>query len=299
MLPIIDLQDFPAQSEPLLDACVAWGCFRIVNHRIPATLVAEMKSAATAMLDLPPATKRRNTDVVAEGVGYIGPTEVNPLYEGLGFYDVADEVAVDEFCDQLDASPEQRKTIAKYCKVVHELAMEIGKRIAESLGLHGDLLEGYASQFRINKYNFTPEKLGSTGVRIHSDLGFLTILQEDDIVGGLEIMDKVSGEFVAVDPLPGSLLVNVGDIATVWSNGKFYNMKHRVVCKEPATRVSIVLFVLGPKEGVVEPPPQLVGPDNPRLYGPIAFEDYRKLRLSTNLKAGEALSLFRTKTSSS
>lgn len=66
----------------------------------------------------------------------------------------------------------------------------------------------------MNRYNFTPETVGSSGVQIHTDSGFLTVLQEDESVGGLEVMDA-NGTFVAVDPLPGSLLVNLGDVAKV------------------------------------------------------------------------------------
>ncbi|XP_059294640.1 flavanone 3-dioxygenase 2-like [Lycium ferocissimum] len=69
-------------------------------------------------------------------------------------------------------------------------------------------------QFRINKYHFTPEAVGSSGVQIHTDSGFLTILQDDENVGGLEVMKK-SGEFVAVDPWPNTLLVNLGDIGAI------------------------------------------------------------------------------------
>ncbi|KAG5551471.1 hypothetical protein RHGRI_009782 [Rhododendron griersonianum] len=289
--PVIDLQNFPSQSDELIHACEQWGCFRIINHPIPTTLMSEMKSVVRSLLDLPPEIKRRNTEVIA-GSGYVAPTKINPLYEGLGLYDVGSTEAVLEFCSQLDASPPQRETILRYSQAVHDLAMELGSKIAESMGLGRDLFKGWPCQFRINKYGFTPESVGSSGVQIHTDSGFLTILQDDENVGGLEVMDKKSGEFVSVGPMPGALLVNLGDIATVWSNGRFYNVKHRVQCKEAKTRLSIALFMLGPKEAAVEAPPQLVDTEHPRLYDPVVFEEYRKLRLSTGMRAGEALSLF-------
>ncbi|MBA0640436.1 hypothetical protein Goklo_023372 [Gossypium klotzschianum] len=160
------------------------------------------------------------------------------------------------------------------------------------MGLKSDYCKEWPCQFRINKYHFTPQSVGSAGVQLHTDSGFLTILQDDENVGGLEVMDK-SGEFVAVDPLPGSLLVNLGDMATVWSNGRLHTVKHRVQCKEAKTRVSIATFLLGPKEEAVDPPPELVDSDHPRLYNSFTYEEYRKLRLSTELQAGEALALVR------
>lgn len=82
----------------------------------------------------------------------------------------------------------------------------------------------------------------------------------------------------------------------VWSNGRFCNVKHRVQCQEASIRVSIATFLLGPKEAAVEVPPELVDAEHPRLYVPVTYEDYRKLRLATKLQAGEALELMRAHT---
>ncbi|XAR73645.1 hypothetical protein NMG60_11007683 [Bertholletia excelsa] len=258
-VPLIDLEDFPGQSRKLIEACEEWGCFRLTNHHriLPVQLAAEMKAVVRSLLDLPAAVKRRNVDAIP-GSGYMAPSPVNPNYEALGLFDIASHEAVDAFCDQLEASPHQRETIKMYAKA----------------------------------YNFTPETLGSSGVQVHTDSGFLTILQDDEKVGGLEVMDK-SGQFVALEPLPGTLLVNLGDVATVWSNGKFCNVKHRVLCKQAALRFSIASFLLGPMAAPVEAPPELVDSAHPRLYAPLNYEDYRKLRLSNNMHAGEALSLVR------
>lgn len=104
-----------------------------------------------------------------------------------------------------------------YAQAVHKVTMEIGQKLGEGLGLARVSFEKWPCQFRINKYHFTPQVIGSSGVQIHTDSGFLTILQDDEGVGGLEVMDK-SGQFRPVDPWPGTLLVNLGDIATVSRN---------------------------------------------------------------------------------
>ncbi|KAK2657715.1 hypothetical protein Ddye_010767 [Dipteronia dyeriana] len=284
-IPTIDVENFPKEYRKLREASEEWGCFRIVNHKIPLTVMSEMK-------DLPLEIKRRNTDVIA-GSGFMEPSQANPLYEALGLYDMASSQAVHTFSSQLDASPHQREIIEIYARAIHELSMDIVQKLAQSMGLMGNLFEGWPCEFRINKYNFTPETVGSPGVQLHTDSGFLTILQEDENVGGLEVMDK-SGAFVSVDPLPGALLVNLGDFATLWSNGMLYNVKHRVQCKEAAIRVSIATFLLGPKEAALEAPDEFVNSEHPRLYIPVTYEDYRKLRLSTKMQAGEALELVRS-----
>lgn len=109
-IPVIDLQKFPDAEEykQLKEACEEWGCFRIVNHNISVALMSEMKTVVRSLLDLPMEIKMRNTDVIA-GSGYMAPSEVNPLYEGLGLYDLGSPQAVRAFCDQLGASPHQRQ----------------------------------------------------------------------------------------------------------------------------------------------------------------------------------------------
>ncbi|PSS21428.1 2-oxoglutarate-dependent dioxygenase [Actinidia chinensis var. chinensis] len=296
-IPVIDLEDFPKQSTKLVQACEEWGCFRIINHQgiLSEPLAAEMKAVVRSLLDLPDEIKRRNTDVIA-GSGYMAPSKVNPHYEALGLYGISSSEAVEAFCAQLDASPHQRETIKLYARAVHELAMAIVRNLAKGMGLAGFSFEKWPCQFRINKYNFAPETVGSSGVQMHTDSGFLTILQDDENVGGLEVMDR-SGAFVAVEPLPGTLLVNLGDVANAWSNGRLCNVKHRVLCKEATVRLSIATFLLGPKEAAVEPPPELVDSAHPRLYIPFTYEDYRKLRFSNNFHSGEALALVRADSS--
>lgn len=288
-VPAIDIQDFPGQYQKLREACEVWGCFRIVNHKVPLELMSEMKAVVRSLLDLPFEIKKRNTDVIA-GSGYMAPSEKNPLYEALGLYDMGSPQAVQAFCSQLDASPHQREVIENYAQGIHELVMDIAAKMAESMGLDSESFMEWPCQFRINKYNFTPETVGSSGVQIHTDSGFLTILQDDENVGGLEVMDS-SGSFIPVDPWTGTFLVNLGDMATVWSNGRWCNVRHRVQCKEATIRVSIATFLLGPKEEVVEAPQKFVDSEHPRLFAPITYEDYRKLRFSTKLQAGEALAL--------
>ena len=108
-IPLIDMQDFPGQFRRLREACEEWGCFRVINHGIPLSLLSEMKSVVGSLLELPQEIKRRNTDVIA-GSGYVAPSDINPLYEALGLYDMASHQAVHAFCSQLDASPFQRSS---------------------------------------------------------------------------------------------------------------------------------------------------------------------------------------------
>lgn len=106
---MIDLQDFPGETGKLVAACEEWGCFRIVNYEgiLPDSLLYEMRQVVGSLLDLPAEVKARNRDVLPRS-GYMAPSAVNPLYEALGLYDTSSPQAVDAFCSNLDATPQQR-----------------------------------------------------------------------------------------------------------------------------------------------------------------------------------------------
>ncbi|KAJ3680536.1 hypothetical protein LUZ60_016814 [Juncus effusus] len=293
-LPIIDLQQTEDLHSPssslknLLEASKLHGCFRVINHGIPPSLQSAMKSALRTLFDLPADVRRRNADVI-HGSGYVGPTPTNPLYEAFGLYDAASVDDVEAFCANLDAPDHVRETIKTYSKRFHETLLNIAAKLSSNMGLVNLSFSDWPCQFRMNKYNFNEETVGSGGVQIHTDSGFMTLLQEDECVGGLEVLDETSGEWKRVDGVPGSLLVNLGDVAKAWSNGVLHNVKHRVQCEAAVPRFSIALFLLAPKDDKVETPMDLIDSEHPRLYKTFSYEEYRKLRVSTRLHAGEAL----------
>ena len=181
--------------------------------------------------------------------------------------------------------------MVKYAKSTDGLAKDLARRLAESYGLaETDFFKGWPSQLRINKYHFKPEAVGKLGFQLHTDSGFLTILQADENVGGLEAMDNASGKFFPISPMPNTLAIILGDMATIWSNGRLCNVKHRVQCNEATERFSIASFLLGPVTDL-EPPSEFVDAEHPRLYKPISHEGIRNIRTIKKLVDGEALKL--------
>ena len=65
--------------------------------------MSEVKAVVRSLLDLPSESERRNSDVIT-GSGYATPSEINPLYEALGLYDLGSPQFVQAFCCLLDAS---------------------------------------------------------------------------------------------------------------------------------------------------------------------------------------------------
>jgi isopenicillin N synthase-like dioxygenase len=71
------------------------------------------------------------------------------------------------------------------------------------------------------------------------------VLYQDDGPGGLQVRDR-RGEWVDVPPVPGSFVVNLGRLMSVWTNDRWESTLHRVVHPPRALahrdRVSIAFF---------------------------------------------------------
>ncbi|KAF2590787.1 hypothetical protein F2Q70_00041717 [Brassica cretica] len=295
IFPTIDLGEVSDEilNQKLREASERWGCYRVINHGVSLSLMSDMKKTIMDLFERPYEVKMRNTDV-QQWSGYTAQSEINPYNEALGLYDTASSQAVNTFCDQLEASAEQRDIMVKYAEAIRELAKDLLRRLAESYGLADttNFFKSWPSEFRIHKYHFKAEAVGKpSGVNLHTDWGFLTILQDDENVSGLEAMDPSSGTFFPLPPLANSLAINLGDMATIWSNGRLCNVKHRVQCNESKTRFSIASFLLGPMDTDLEAPSEFVDAEHPRLYKAISHKGYRSLRMATNLHDGEALKL--------
>ncbi|KAG0454091.1 hypothetical protein HPP92_025395 [Vanilla planifolia] len=289
LLPVIDLSKLSTEQEKLAAAVAkpGPGCFRVINHGIPMALMAEMMATAASLMDLPVEVKLRNADVIPAS-GYMPPTIFNMMYESLGIHEVDDLDNVHAFCSLLGVSPHHREILTWYTSEAHNLMILLASEVAKSLGLPEHSFKEWSCALKVNQYNFSGETIGSLGVPEHTDCSFITVILEDDCNNGLETMDS-SGNFASIDPLPGSLVVFVGDIAKVWSNGRLHNALHRVVCKRAKPRFSVGFFMQAPRDGKVEPRDELVDSEHPPLFHSFDFAKYKGLRLSSKVVNGDVL----------
>lgn len=112
---------------------------------------------------------------------------------------------------------------------MEKLAFQLLELISLSLGLPAQRLNGFFKDqttfIRLNHYPLCPSPELALGVGRHKDAGALTILYQDD-VGGLDVKCKSNGEWVRVKPIPGSYIINVGDLIQV-SNGLYMQNTHQ------------------------------------------------------------------------
>ena len=81
---------------------------------------------------------------------------------------------------------------------------------------------------------------GDQGVGAHKDGGFLTLLLQDDSKG---LQVEYDGSWVNVDPIPGTLVVNIGELLELASNGYLRATVHRVVTPPAGVeRISVPFF---------------------------------------------------------
>ncbi|XP_039260603.2 uncharacterized protein LOC120336891 [Styela clava] len=88
-------------------------------------------------------------------------------------------------------------------------------------------------------------KPGQIRLGEHSDYGTITLLFQDHI-GGLEV-ENLDGQYIPANPIPGTVIVNIGDLLQFWTKGKLKSTKHRIRNpideeKRKSFRQSIVYF---------------------------------------------------------
>ncbi len=120
----------------------------------------------------------------------------------------------------------------------------------------------------------------AAGIAPHTDFGFLTLLAQDDH-GGLEVRAR-DGGWMAAPPIKGALVVNVADILSRWTNGRWQSTPHRVLHDSTGHRYSCPYFFDTDVDVPVDCMPSCTGPGNPPQFEPVAYGDVLERHLTKN-----------------
>jgi isopenicillin N synthase-like dioxygenase len=144
----------------------------------------------------------------------------------------------------------------------YDAVLDVGHRLlwafAVALGEDPDTFSRHAtktpSQLRLIHYPYNPDVTDGEGIGAHTDYECFTLLKPT--APGLEVMNG-AGEWIDVPPVPGTFVVNIGDMLELWTNGEFVATSHRVR-KVAEERYSFPLFFNVDYHTEVKPLPQFV-----------------------------------------
>ena len=155
--------------------------------------------------------------------------------------------------------------------------------IALSLQLPEDHFAGFCrdsmSTLRLLHYPPQPANAapGEKGCGAHTDFGGLTLLLQDENPG-LQVWDRHSKSWIHAVPVPGTYVVNLGDMIARWTNDQYRSTLHRVVNMSGRERYSVPFFFSGNPDHVVECPPICLAPgEAPRLPAVTVEEHHREM----------------------
>jgi isopenicillin N synthase-like dioxygenase len=105
----------------------------------------------------------------------------------------------------------------------------------------------------------------------HTDNSFITMLAREEVPG--LAVQLPSGEWLPPPVIPGTLLVNLGNIMKRWSNDRFLSTPHGVLNDSGTDRYSIAFFYSPNVASTIECLPSCTGPANPPRYPPAVYRD--------------------------
>jgi isopenicillin N synthase-like dioxygenase len=304
-LPVIDigglsspiLSDRKQVAGKLRAACLRNGFFYISNHGVDEALVADVFAEAAAFFDLP-LPQKAEVEKSRSGAnrGYeplqgqtLEPGAPPDLKEGyyIGPEHTADDPRViagmfNHGANQWPAArPNFKPVMQAYLEVMLDLSARMMGGIALSLDLPEDYFAGYCTDAMatVRLLHYPPQPAGGhpdqKGAGAHTDFGGLTLLRQGD-VGGLQVWDQGSGGWIHADPVPGTFVVNLGDMIARWTNDRYRSTLHRVVNASGRERYSVPFFYTGNYAHKVECIPTCVAPGEPARYPPITVEEHMR-----------------------
>jgi isopenicillin N synthase-like dioxygenase len=267
------------------------GFFYLKGHGIPQSLVDRVFEQSRRFHSLPEEVKSRVpwVDVDTHKTGYqglqkerVGRSNSNLINEPKpNLYAKFTIIREPQGVEQ-NVWPE---SLPGFKEVVleHQAAIEaLGKKFlplwATGLNLPLDYFDKFFKLPHVNLslLHYPPQKeIGNKqyGIVPHTDNAMMTFLAQAN-VSGLAVR-MPSGHWRIVDIIPGTLLVNTGNLIVRWTNDRYLSTKHRVINTNTVDRHSIPVFFGPSADALIEVLPTCQGPGNPPKYQPVTYRDMR------------------------
>lgn len=312
LIPVIDFGPYFAGRPGALDelagqlrhACETIGFFYAANHGVPDALIDRAFAASRRFHALPLADKlalglnENNIGYMPMNASVQGASTVHKATkpnQNESFFISHDRAA--DHPDVLagiplrgrnqwpDAMPGLREDMMAYFHALSAMCDRMLPGFAAALDMPPDTFAPFfANEAHINLrfLHYPPQEDTSEntfGAAPHTDNSFITALARTG-VPGLAVR-LPSGEWFAPPVIPGTFLINLGNMMRRWSNDRFLSTPHGVINESGTDRYSIAYFHSPNPASVIDCLPSCVSADNPARYPPAVYRDlvldfYRK-----------------------
>ncbi|NHN83278.1 isopenicillin N synthase family oxygenase [Acetobacter musti] len=308
-VPVLDLSapdGEQALATRLREACLSLGFFYVAGHGVPRTLTENIFAASRRYFALPEEDKRQ--DLIDErfrrgympiGVSHKAPwrPDLKESYEvSLDLPPDDPDVIAGRFLHGPNRWPARhpwlQAAVDPYLAAMLELGERLMRLFALSLDLEPEFFVSLAKKptMHLRLFHYPPQPPQSPddqfGIPPHSDLGMLTILNQDPI-GGLEVRRR-DGEWIAAPWIEDTFVVNVGDLFSVWTNDLYVSTPHRVVNRTGRERYSIPTFFSPDFDTSVSCLPTCLREGETPRYAPMRSGAYLEERLRAGHRFDEA-----------
>ncbi|XP_074285102.1 flavanone 3-dioxygenase 2-like [Silene latifolia] len=287
VVPIIDLgklhgSDRSSIVTQIMEACKEFGVFQVINHGVSRETMDETRRMFSEFFKLPVEDKSKLISWDQDIVFGLFTSNYNYHEEKIHYWrDVFTQKChpLDECIPYWPQKPDgYREIIKEYSVNMTELGSRILEVISEGLGIEPGYFGKELSQdtkVTVNHYPPCPDPSLTFGTSKHNDSSLLTILmQGHGNVSGLQYCQD--GQCTTVDPSPDALVVFLGHIMKIVSNGKLKTAEHQSVTNKNEARESSAFFMSPTKDCVIEPVKALITPENPPLFKSLTFKEFMK-----------------------
>ncbi|KAK9757412.1 hypothetical protein RND81_01G161100 [Saponaria officinalis] len=278
-IPTVDLAE-PHHNvvRKIWDASSSLGAFQIVNHNIPKSHIDGIIQGIKNFHELHPNDKmwwygRDSSLNYDKGVYFY--SNIDLFYSrAVSWQDMIQirlsplPVSIPDVC---------KNEVTQWSAETRQIAERLMGYLSEGLGLPDNKLkgDGYLGRGGLlgYYYPYCPEAVKTFAEAEHSDPGVITILVHDEDAA---FQVKNGRKWLYANTRPGALLIIIGDLLQIISNGQYKSGEHRVLAnghKQARSSVAVV-YSSGYPENIYGPLPELVSATNPALYRAFRFSDY-------------------------
>jgi isopenicillin N synthase-like dioxygenase len=291
-------RDFDQFSQTLGGSFARYGFAVISEHGIAQDRIDAALAATKKFFALPDEVKKKYKLPVMGQRGYtpfgIETAKGHQHFDLKEFWHVGRELPPghryrDHMPDNVwpdEEVPEFRETVGWLYEALDDMGLKVLEAIAVYLGLERQFFDPTVdfgnSILRLLHYPPVPEDGPNIRAGAHEDINVITLLLGAE-EAGLQVQDR-DGQWIGINPPPGALVCNIGDMLQRLTNHRLPSTTHRVVNPPPERRglprYSTPFFLHFNSDYRIETLPNCVDAAHPDRYPtPITADEYLQERL--------------------